>query len=76
MMQPPTFGVEFEFALAYIEYNTPLPHPDDARKILHFKPTDEDWAHDEWVASKDVMAIRYAAKRSVRNTIKEAGEQF
>jgi hypothetical protein len=77
MTLPLTFGVEFEFALAYLPKNsTSLPHPDDGEKILYFTPTDEEWAHNKHGATRERFlpnAIKLAVKRSVRNTIKEAG---
>jgi hypothetical protein len=63
MTQPLTFGVEFEFALAYLSNDSsPLPHPDDAKKVLRFEPIGEGWD-----------AMRLGARRHIRKTIKEAG---
>jgi hypothetical protein len=77
MAPPLTFGVELEFALAYLPYDSiPLPDPDDAKKILHFTLTDEDWAQNEFDIPREEflpIATQFAARRSVRNTIKEAG---
>jgi hypothetical protein len=77
MTLPLTFGVEFEFALASLPNDsTPLPQPDDAEKIIHFTPTEEDWERNLWGRSKDEFraeATRFAAKRTIRNTIREAG---
>lgn len=75
MAPPLTFGVELEFALAYLPYDSiPLPDPDDAKKILHFTLTDEDWAQNEFDIPREEflpIATQFAARRSVRNTIKE-----
>src|SRR5450756_125990 len=77
MAPPLTFGLEYEFALAYLpDDSTPLPHPDDIKKILHFTPIDEDWAQNEFGISREDFlptATKFAARRSVRNTIKRAG---
>lgn len=77
MALPLTFGVEFEFALVYLSNDsTPLPYPDDAKKIIHITPTEEDWERNLWGSSRDecrARATRFAAKRTIRNTIREAG---
>jgi hypothetical protein len=77
MTLPLTFGVEFELALAYLPNDsTPLPHPDDAKKIIHITPTEEDWNRNLWGSSRDdfsARATRFAAKRTIRDTIREAG---
>lgn len=76
MTQPLTFGVEFEFALAYLENDTPLPYSEDVKKILHFHPTLDDWPQNVGTLSKEELlkiARKYAARRHLRNTIREAG---
>ncbi len=77
MALPLTFGVEFEFALAYLSNDSPpLPHHDDTKKIIHLTPTEEDWETSLWDSSRDeyrARAIIFAAKRTIRNIIREAG---
>ncbi|KAE9376850.1 hypothetical protein N431DRAFT_555151 [Stipitochalara longipes BDJ] len=77
MTQPLTFGVELEFALAYLKDESISPtDPDYAEKILRFTTTEADWADKyEFESREDFFphAIRSAAKRSVRNTIKDPG---
>jgi len=76
MTQPLTFGIELEFALAYLKHDTPLPHPEDIRKALQFHPTEEDWARNDGTLSPEGLvktAMKYAARRHLRKTIREAG---
>ncbi|KAN0117311.1 putative amidoligase enzyme domain containing protein [Hyaloscypha variabilis] len=74
---PLTFGVEWEFGVAYLKDDTiPLPHLDDASKILRFTTIDSDYEGKSGYEEKAEFfphAIRSAIKRSIRNTIKEAG---
>jgi hypothetical protein len=74
---PLTFGVEWEFGVAYLKDDTiPLPHLDDASKILRFTTIDSDYEGKSVYEEKAEFfphAIRSAIKRSIRNTIKEAG---
>lgn len=73
---PLTFGVELEFGVGYLEdESTPIPE-EAKQKIIHFPTTDEDYAdmldlytREDWL----VHAVSSAAKRSVRNTLKDAG---
>lgn len=76
MALPLTFGVEFEFVLAYLSKDSTLPHPDDAKKIIHITPTEEDWKKDLWGSSRDefrARATKFAVQRTIRNTLREAG---
>lgn len=57
MALPLTFGVEFEFVLAYLSKDSTLPHPDDAKKIIHITPTEEDWKKDLW-GSPETNSVR------------------
>jgi len=80
-----TFGLEFEFALAYVPTATTNPYPSD-RRVVEFKPITAD-KEDAKAAQEiyygggfeveeeelDKEAVKFAIYRHIKNTLRNAG---